>query len=126
MFTPLFKKIHYQKKQNVYQFGHESKELYIVDSGQLGLVLEESSGTKIIETLLPGTMVGELEMFSGKARISSLIALTDASVWCLSKSDFDSVASRNPTLALRFVSEICLPFDTVRFYNTVHHWSQLR
>ena len=125
-FTPLFKKQQFQRKQIVYHFGQEPAALYIVDSGQLGLVLEESIGTKVIETLLPGTMVGELEMFSGKPRISNLVSLTETTVWSLAKNDYDKFAVLNPGLALRFVSEICLPFDSVRFYNTVHHWSQLR
>ena len=125
-FSTSFTKVLFRKNDIIYHIGSESRELFIVESGQLGLILEESRGTKVIETLLPGTMVGELEMFSGKMRISSLVALTEATCWILSKKSFEFVAQKNPALALKFVSDICLPFDTVRYYNTVHHWSQLR
>ncbi|KAJ3274174.1 hypothetical protein HDV01_003457 [Terramyces sp. JEL0728] len=122
VFGPMFEHQSYDSGDIIYSYGSHSKALYIVESGELGLQVSDSDkDARIVETLLPGTMVGELEMFSGRPRICSLVALSDATVWCLSKYNFTQLSNTHPHLALKFVTEIAVTFDTVRFYNTVHH-----
>lgn len=70
--------------------------------------------------------VGELEMFSDRPRSCRLEANNDSVVWRLSKESFDAMAEENPRLMLKFVTKVAVSFDAVRFYNTVHHWAQLR
>ncbi|KAI9106194.1 sulfate transporter family-domain-containing protein [Phlyctochytrium arcticum] len=111
--------------------GEEARELYVVEEGELVLLIHEQDHTtqsriKVVETLLPGTMVGELEMFSDRPRACRLIAQTDSVIWRLSKTSFDQMALENPGLMLKFVTKIALSFDAVRFYNTVYHWGQLK
>ncbi|KAJ3254399.1 hypothetical protein HK103_007193 [Boothiomyces macroporosus] len=121
-FGPKFEHQSYEAGELIYSAGSHSKALYIVESGELGLQVNDSEkDSRIVETLLPGTMVGELEMFSSRPRICSLVALSDATVWCLSKHNFIELSNNHPHLALKFVTEIAVTFDTVRFYNTVHH-----
>ncbi|KAJ3057146.1 hypothetical protein HK097_000074 [Rhizophlyctis rosea] len=106
--------------------GEDAKELYVVETGELVLVIPDQNELKVVETLLPGTMVGELEMFSERPRSCRLIANDDTVVWKLSKTTFDEMADENPRLMLKFVTKVAVSFDAVRFYNTVYHWAQLR
>jgi SulP family sulfate permease len=126
VFSSAFEKIRFEKNDVIYRSGSESRALYVVDSGELGLILEDVHGTKLVETLLPGTMVGELEMFANKQRVCTLITLAESYVWTLSKQKYQKLANDHPALTLKFVTEIAIPFDSVRYYNTVHHWAQLR
>lgn len=79
----------------------------------------------IIETILPGTMIGELEFFSQKPRLFSLVCEKDSIVWSLSVAVFDKAFGENPN-AMRHFMALALSFDITRFYNISHHWSQLR
>ncbi|KAI8900204.1 sulfate transporter family-domain-containing protein [Globomyces pollinis-pini] len=127
VFGPKFVNHEYRSGHVIYLSGSIAKSLYIVESGELGLSLADPmAGDKIVETLIPGTMVGELEMFSKRPRICSLVCLSDASVWELSKESFDALSKSHPHVVLKFVTEVAVTFDAQRFYNTVHHWSQLR
>jgi SulP family sulfate permease len=126
VFGPEFEKLEFKKNEIVYLSGTDPMGLYIVENGELGLSITDLHGSKIVETLLPGTMVGELELFAEKPRICTLISLSNTTVWCLSKTSYKKLSKSHPHLMLEFVTKISVPFDAVRFYNTVHHWSQLR
>ncbi|KND02916.1 uncharacterized protein SPPG_01997 [Spizellomyces punctatus DAOM BR117] len=110
--------------------GEEAKDLYVIEEGELALLIVEHhrSGQqmKVVETLLPGTMVGELEMFTSRPRTCRLVANDDSVLWRLSKETFERMSEENPQLMLKFVTKIALSFDAVRFYNTVYHWGQLK
>jgi sulfate permease, SulP family len=126
IFGPKFEKLQFNKHDIVYLAGSDPMGLYIVENGELGLSITDMNGTKIVETLLPGTMVGELELFAQKPRICTLSSLSLSTVWSLSKNSYIKLSKSHPHLMLEFVTKICVPFDAVRYYNTVHHWSQLR
>lgn len=107
-----------------YRAGDLPKDLYVIEHGQLTLKLTCPS-EKIVETLVPGTMVGGLDFFSGQIRSLTLYATSDAIVWRLSMDSYQKICKTHPNLMLDFVTKIAVPFDSVRYYNTVHHWAQL-
>jgi SulP family sulfate permease len=122
-----FEKISYQKGDFIYKRGQNPTGLYIVDEGELLLTVHmENEWPRIVETLLPGVMVGEMELFSGRTRICNLVCSTDAKVWYLSKSSYEKISKLYPEITLKFVTKIAISFDSVRLYNTVYHWAQLR
>ena len=109
----------------LYTVGEKAQALYVVEEGELQLLITKKGINKVVESLIPGTMVGELELFSGHPRICTLVAYSDSVVWMLSKKSFEQLSKENPALALQFVTKVAISFDAVRFYNCVHHWSQL-
>ncbi|KAI9008395.1 sulfate transporter family-domain-containing protein [Gaertneriomyces semiglobifer] len=104
--------------------GEDANELYIVEKGELVMGITESDAgrIKVVETLLPGTMVGELEMFCGRPRACRLIASDDSLLWSLTKEAFNAMSVENPQLVLKFVTKVALSFDAVRYHNTVYHY----
>ncbi|KAI8911753.1 sulfate transporter family-domain-containing protein [Gorgonomyces haynaldii] len=125
LFGPQFECLTVEEGDVIYKMEDEADALYIVEQGQLGLKLSPERGSKIVETLLPGTMVGSLEMFGNRPRACYLVSLTESVVWRLSKETFENIGKTHPELTLSFVTRIAVPFDTVRYYNSVHHWAQL-
>ncbi|KAJ3008097.1 hypothetical protein HKX48_008773 [Thoreauomyces humboldtii] len=129
-----FERLEVKKDAVLWIPGEDPNELYVVHEGELVLVIKDNEAEahgrhgamKVVETLLPGTMVGELELFSNRPRTCRLVAATDAVVWRLSKQSCDELAEANPKLMLKFVTRIALGFDAARFYNTVYHWAQLK
>lgn len=57
-----------------------------------------------VETILPGTVVGEMGMFVGSAvRTRSLLAEQDCVYWKLTRESFDRMLKTDPALANQFI-----------------------
>ena len=71
----------------VWRIGDDSNELYVLEHGTLVLSIqsgfdsEGDSVMQVVETLLPGTMVGELEFLTERPRSCCLTASTDVVCW---------------------------------------------
>ncbi|KAJ3040061.1 hypothetical protein HDV00_011510 [Rhizophlyctis rosea] len=106
-----FERMEIKRGTVLWMNGDDAKELFVVEAGELVLVIPDQKELKVVETLLPGTMVGELEMFSDRPRSCRLIANDDSVVWQLSKATFDEMAEENPRLMLKFVTKVAVSFD---------------
>ena len=89
----------------------------ILEDGELVLSMTDNENEQlIIETILHGTMVGELEFFSQKPRLFSLICEKDSVIWSLSIVAFNKAFQENP-IAMRHFISLALSFDMTRFCN---------
>ncbi|KAI8814169.1 sulfate transporter family-domain-containing protein [Cladochytrium replicatum] len=111
--------------------GDAPTELYVIEKGELVLVSQsevesKTSDTRVVETLLPGSMVGELEVFSGRPRTCRLQTREDIEVvvWKLDVDEFEEVARTEPALAVAFM-RVALGFDSERMWNVVMHGARL-
>ena len=52
-----FEKMEVPKGTVLWMNGDDAKELYVVETGELVLVIPDQDDLKVVETLLPGTMV---------------------------------------------------------------------
>ncbi|TPX30574.1 hypothetical protein SmJEL517_g05888 [Synchytrium microbalum] len=101
----------------------EAMEIYVVETGELLMeyVEVDRGEAKVLETCIPGVMIGELEMFAGRPRTSRLVSgETGAVLWMLRRSTYEAVCEAEPAMALSFV-KLALGFDGVRYYNVVSH-----
>ncbi|KAI8927111.1 sulfate transporter family-domain-containing protein [Entophlyctis helioformis] len=122
-----FELVHVLQGETLFSVGDASTELYVVEEGEVVLAIPDGrSGERVVETLLAGTMVGELEMFADRPRACRLYATRDTMLWRLDKTVFDELCAEHPALMLQFVTKVALAFDAVRYYNTLRHWAQLR
>ncbi|KAJ8330548.1 hypothetical protein O5D80_001526 [Batrachochytrium dendrobatidis] len=112
--------------ETLYTLGDDATELYVIEEGELVLMIPEKHGAgQVVETMLPGTMVGEIEMFTDRPRMCLLKATQDALLWRLSRDAFERLCKDNPALMLTFVTKIALAYDAVRYFNTLKHWTQV-
>jgi SulP family sulfate permease len=122
----LFEKKTFLKGSAIWSNDDAADYLLILECGELVIKMTDDEKEPIvIETILPGTMVGELEFFSHKPRLFTLLCENDSVVWSLSIDNFDEAFQKNPN-AMRHFMVLALSFDITRFYNISHHWSQLR
>ncbi|TPX53903.1 hypothetical protein SeMB42_g00542 [Synchytrium endobioticum] len=101
----------------------ESTELLVVESGDLLMeyIEVDRGAAKVVETCVPGVMIGELEMFAGRPRTSRVRAgQSGAVLWRLRASVFDELCENEPSVALNFM-KLSLGFDGVRVYNVISH-----
>ncbi|KAJ1550802.1 hypothetical protein HK096_004923 [Nowakowskiella sp. JEL0078] len=109
--------------------GDDANELLIVEEGELISIseTEDKSSERVVETLLSGTMIGELEMFSDRPRSGRLQVSGHSNttvIWELSREAYQNLENTNPKLAIKFV-RLVLTFDCERMENVVKHAASL-
>lgn len=80
--------------------GAWSRDLYLLESGVLTVVLTDQDGQEHrLRTLLPATVVGEVALYRGAERSASVVAQTDAIVCRLSATALERIEASDPVLA---------------------------
>ena len=73
-------RVSYSRGQTLFLEGDESQDLYVLISGEVGVI----KGDKLLATLVePGTLFGEMSVLLGNKRTATVRALTDAEVFCI-------------------------------------------
>ncbi|KAI8332373.1 sulfate transporter family-domain-containing protein [Chlamydoabsidia padenii] len=111
-----FEKRTYEAGATIWRQGDPCHFLIVLEQGSLrslmhlsSLNLLEEHGDVTVETILPGTVVGELGLFAGQSppqrRSRSLVVAPKqrAVLWQLTRSKFEDLVQADPTLATRFV-----------------------
>lgn len=77
--------------------GEEGDAFYLLRSGEVE-VLKDSQGGKVINRLKQGQFFGELALLTGAPRAASVRAVSEVSVYRLSKADFDQIITSIPQI----------------------------
>ncbi|KAF9909868.1 hypothetical protein EC991_007858 [Linnemannia zychae] len=88
------------------QGGAPTDGIYLVEDGTLRSVQEfQDSGAirRSVEVVLPGTISGEMSLFTGNNRMSTVVSETDGILWGLSQERFQKMVKDDPTLAVEFM-----------------------
>ena len=87
--------------QSIYRQGMPGDSLYLIEEGQVSVQSRDPQGqAQVWATLGGGEFFGETSMLTGEPHEADVIALTDLSVWALTRSDFEALVLRFPSLAL--------------------------
>ncbi|OBZ83165.1 Uncharacterized protein C24H6.11c [Choanephora cucurbitarum] len=109
-----FERVTAKKNDTLYHEGDPCEYLLILEQGSLRSLMHVLKDEVTVETILPGTVVGELGMFShNPVRTRSLMAETDSVFWILSRESFDRMCTEVPDLANEFIF-LCLYFSSER------------
>ncbi|KAJ3333512.1 hypothetical protein HDU76_007278 [Blyttiomyces sp. JEL0837] len=98
--------------------GSKAAIFYIIEKGQVCQLIIERGRRRIIEMLLPGTMVGEIELVTERSHLCTLESTEHSILWGMTRAAFEEFSKQNPTLSLKFI-KISLSFDCIRFANAV-------
>jgi CRP-like cAMP-binding protein len=94
----------------VFRKGEPSGSMYLVQSGQVDVVLEGDmtphADQEPLASLGPGSFVGELGLLLDEPRSATLLAVTDSELLGLSRSDLDDLLDRYPAIALDLSREL--------------------
>ncbi|KAJ3196507.1 hypothetical protein HK101_008690 [Irineochytrium annulatum] len=114
-----FERIEVPRGTVLWKMGQEATEFYVIESGELLQMVPNQGRMEVIETLLPGTMVGELEVFSSRQHNGRLVVGGDsagevATLWRMTRDTFDEFSKEHASIAMLFVRVAC-GFDCTRF-----------
>ncbi len=78
--------------------GDEGDDFYLIQDGSCTVSIEKDQKNYPIARLNAGDVVGEIALLTGARRTANVDAETDMTLWCLSKSQFDSFCNECPDL----------------------------
>lgn len=90
--------LHLHAGDIVFKEGDLSDDMYIAAKGSLRVVSDVSTEKVVFAHLGPGEFFGEMALLTGDARSAGVIATTEATLWRLSKADFERVQAGDPEL----------------------------
>ncbi|MFQ6014970.1 MAG: patatin-like phospholipase family protein [Anaerolineae bacterium] len=97
---------HHRKDDIVFHEGGPGDALYLIESGQVEVVIKQNGEEKILSYLGPGAFFGEMALLLGERRSATVRVVIDADLFVLRKSDFDELLAQYPPIALTFSREL--------------------
>jgi len=82
----------------IFQVGDPGEALYILESGQVRLLMETESPEVDYVELSAGAVLGEMPLLTGKPHSQAARAATDVLLWTLPKADFDDLSATYPVI----------------------------
>lgn len=96
----------FKRGDSIFQQGDPAKCMYVIQKGQVELVVESDYGTKQLVTLKKGEVFGEVSLFAGKTRFANARACEDTWVLTLDEKNFVSKLHQDPSLAFRMIRQM--------------------
>ncbi|MFC1970261.1 cyclic nucleotide-binding domain-containing protein [Chloroflexota bacterium] len=109
----------YQKSETIFKENSTGKEMYILRSGKVKLVLEDEKGEAEVNTLeQPGEFFGEMALIDGSPRSATAIADEyNTELEVLDREDFLKMIKEHPEFALNIMHELS---NRVRLGNVLY------
>lgn len=92
-----------EESQYLIRQGREANALYFIESGAVSILLGFENGERVrLQTLGPGTVVGELGLYQGMTRTASVVAVSPTIAYRLSRAALFEMKEKEPELAATF------------------------
>lgn len=95
-----------QDRETIVRQGEAADCMYIVQAGQVEILIERPEGDVRLATLETGDVFGEMALFSRAPRSATVRALGDARVLRVSKGGFLKRIHEDPSLAFRILQKM--------------------
>jgi CRP/FNR family transcriptional regulator, cyclic AMP receptor protein len=105
----VLKHAHYRQfrpGETVVTDGAREQSLYLVLEGELEVLVPRRRGYRRIDTIVEGSVIGELSFFDGAPRSALVRALTPALLAEISPAEFNALADANPALARQLLFDL--------------------
>ena len=89
------KKRRYKSGEVIIDEQEEGREMYIIHSGRVKIVMSAEDNEIILATLDSGDFFGEMSLITGNKRFATAIALTDCKLNIMDKKTFDANLKNN-------------------------------
>ena len=91
----------YEKGETIFNFGDDSDEFFIVHSGRVRITIETTEGdTIVLREIGPGEVFGDISMFDGGPRTSTVQAVEDTVAMTMGQEELLELIKHFPDAAL--------------------------
>ncbi len=108
--------------ETIFSEGEEGNSIYYISKGRVAVIIKlpATGEQKRVQTLMEGTIFGEMAVLDTRPRAASVIAAEDSICYRLGIDAFESIKQKHQNTALRLFNNICLMFsDRIRSANTM-------
>jgi CRP/FNR family cyclic AMP-dependent transcriptional regulator len=97
----------FSKDQVIILAEEEGDALFLINTGQVKVSIVSEDGREVILSLLgEGAVFGELALLDEKPRSANVVAMSDAELYMLHRSDFLKLLYRVPKIAITLLAEL--------------------
>ncbi|HEX9016291.1 MAG TPA: cyclic nucleotide-binding domain-containing protein [Chloroflexota bacterium] len=96
----------YHQGEVIVKQGEPGDCMYVIQQGEVEVILEKEEGDVILCTLRENDFFGEMAIFNKKPRSATVRALGDARVLSVDKKNFLSRVHDDPSIAFRLVQTL--------------------
>ncbi len=89
--------VQYTRDQHIFEPGDASAALYLIKTGWVRIA---APGIAILANLGAGSILGEGDLFLGRPRTTSAVAIANVELWTLAGSDLEALIAQNPQLGV--------------------------
>ena len=93
----------YQKGEIIVKQGDEGKCMYVIQEGQVEVVINKNGREEVLSILEAGNFFGEMAIFDHEDRSATVRALSMVRVLTVEKKNFLARITQDPSLAFRIV-----------------------
>jgi predicted acylesterase/phospholipase RssA/CRP-like cAMP-binding protein len=97
---------HCRKGDIIVEEGDMADSMYLIESGQVEVILGSGEDERILANLGPGSFFGEMALLLGERRSATVRVTIDAELWALSKSEMGVLLKDYPSLGLAVSREL--------------------
>ncbi|KAJ9092109.1 hypothetical protein QFC21_006975 [Naganishia friedmannii] len=102
--VPYLSPVHTKAGETIWERDDMADALYLIESGCLRATYEYEDHCELIqETMVAGTVAGELTMLSASKRNATVVAERDSKLWKLDQKGLEKMEKERPEIARRFV-----------------------
>ncbi len=102
--VPYFRSVFVKEGDLVWSQGDEPDGLFLIESGCLRATYQYEDHSEFInETMVAGTVAGEMTMLSGAKRNATVVAERDTQLWKLDDDGLAKLEKEKPAIARQFV-----------------------
>lgn len=102
--VPYLSAVQTKAGQVIFERDETADALYLIESGCLRATYEYEDHCELIqETMVAGTVAGELTMLSASKRNATVVAERDSRLWKLDQAGLEQMERERPEVARRFV-----------------------
>lgn len=117
-FLEYFDAVHVPARAALFRQGDPSDSLFIVESGRLSVSVKELGRDRRLRSMIAGSFIGEMGLFSNEPRSADVHAEVDAALLRLSQAALARMGEEQPKLADAFLALLFrLQADRLRFAN---------
>lgn len=92
----------------IYENDSQIKEMFILLAGTVGVY--KRFGTQnplLLCELQPGSVFGEMSLFTNEVRSTSVVALSNITAVCITKENFFELIEKNPSATIQIIESLC-------------------
>jgi CRP/FNR family transcriptional regulator, cyclic AMP receptor protein len=98
LITEQFQRVTYRKGETVFKEGDAGQSMFLLVSGQAGVVKDFFGGERNLGMLQPGEYFGEMSLLSGNNRSATVQAHTDLACYTINHPDFMALVGKIPMM----------------------------